>query len=138
MQIKSCTIENGLRIERGTNARDVLGSAAFFAGDADAVEGGLHEIITLSAFTFAVNTVFFRKITENEKHHIAQMLINAEIILICLVNAGKLGVINDGMQFVIGKLDSLHHLALCADEKNINTRIGAREREKLSCHQEFS
>ena len=126
--VKEC-----LRLNGRTRAGNILQITAFFAGYANAVACLVNEKIAFAVRTAAMNMIFFGKVAENEKDHIADMLVAVKIIaFICFVYVGKLRVVNDTAQFLIRKLNGFHDCAFGADEKNVNTCVRARKREELS------
>ena len=68
---------------------------AFFAGDSNAVACLINEEIPLAVGTVAVDMVFFGKIAENEKYHVADVLVTVKIVsFVRFTNTGKLRVVN--------------------------------------------
>ena len=132
-------VKQGLRVNGRACAGDLLEGTAFFAGDANAVARMVDEKIAFAVGTVAMNVIFLGKVTENEKDHVADMLIAVEIVsLIGFSNARKLGIVDDCTELVIRKLNGLQNGTLGADEKNIDSCVSAREGEQLSGHQELA
>ena len=133
------TVEQRLRINGGACAGNILEATAFFAGNANAVARLINEEIALSVGAIAMDVVFFGKIAEDEKYHVADMLVAVKIVsLVCFADTGKLRIVDHRAKLVIRKLDRLQDGSLGANEQNIDSRVGAGKREKLSGHQKLT
>ncbi len=134
-----CAIEESLRINRSACAGDIFETTAFFAGDPNAVACLINEKIALAVGTVTVDMVFFSEIAENEKYHVADMLVTVEIVsFVCFTDTRKLRIIDQRTKLVVGKLDGFQYGALGADEQNIDSGVSARKREKLSRHEKLA
>jgi hypothetical protein len=85
-----------------------------------------------------MDVMLLSKIAENEDDQIADMLVAIKIIAVCVLNVGKLGIVDDIGKLLIRHFHSLHHSALGADEQNIDVRVRAGECEKLTGGEKLS
>ena len=136
-EIKIRAIQERLRVKCGSCAGDLFEISAFFTGDADVFACGFHEEVAF-VLTAAMDVMFLGKIAENEDDQIADVLVSIKIIAVCVLNMGKLGIVDDIGKLFIGHFHSLHHSALGADEQNIDVRVRAGECEKLTGGEKLS
>ena len=123
-------VKERLRVNGRTCAGNILKGTAFFTRDSNAVACLIDEKISLAVGTVAMDMILLGKVTENEKNHVADMLIAVEIIsLVGIVYTGKLRFIDDRMKLVIRKLNGFQYSALGSDEKNVDSCVSARERK---------
>ena len=59
LKIEIGAIQKRLRFQGRTDAGNFFFTAAFFAGDTDAVSRGFHKIIALTVLASAMNAIFF-------------------------------------------------------------------------------
>ena len=123
-------VKERLRVNGRACTGDILESTAFFTRDSNAVARLIDEKITLAIGTVAMDMILLGKVTENEKNHVADMLIAVEIIpLVGVMYTGKLRFVDDRMKLVIRKLNGFQYGALGSDEKNVDSCVSARERK---------
>ena len=123
-------VKERLRVNGRTRAGNILEGTAFFTRDSNAVARLIDEKIPLAIGTVAMDMILLGKITENEKNHVADMLIAVEIIsLIGIMYTGKFRFIDDRMKLVIRKLNGFQYGTLGSDEKNVDSCVCARERK---------
>jgi hypothetical protein len=132
-------IEERLRVDGRACTGDVFEATAFFARDSNAVACLINEEVALAVGTVAVDMVFFGEIAENEKDHVADMLVTVEIVsFVCFTDSGKLCVVDQRVKLIVRKLDGFQNGALGADEQNIDSGVSARKGEKLSGHEKLA